>query len=211
MSRTSDVECFPIDRSALQLLKLYNREPSPTESTEFSITRFLTPFLAGYAGWVLFVDNDIVALESLDSLFSLADDRYAVMCVKHDYKTSSQTKLDGQIQTNYPRKNWSSVILWNLNHPKNRLLTPELVNHVSPMYLHRFMWLEDHEIGELPHQWNWLVGWHDERSGVKPSLLHFTEGGPYFRGYQDVPYADVWKGEFMSLTGREFTAGDLID
>lgn len=206
-----DVKCYPIVRSALEDLGVYTRKRNENESTEFSITRFLTPWLAGYRGWVLFTDNDILCLEDVNKLFDQADDRYAVMCAKHDHNPEGVVKLDGQMQTNYPRKNWSSVVLWNCDHPKNRLITPELINEVSPLYLHRFMWLEDNEIGEFSHEWNWLVDWYQEPISGKPKILHYTEGGPYFRNYQKCGYAINWKNEYSLLTGSDFSDSDIVD
>lgn len=209
--RSPNVVCRPIVQKDLRDLGIYTRPSNPLETTEFSITRFLTPWLGGYQGWALFMDNDMVVLADIAKLFALADDRYAVMCVKHDYTPTNTVKLDSKPQTVYPRKNWSSVILWNLNHPKNRLLTPELVNDATGLYLHRFMWLDDDEIGELPVEWNWLVGWHPEQRDPMPKLIHYTEGGPYFRASQSCAYADVWKAEFARAYGRSFTDNDVID
>jgi lipopolysaccharide biosynthesis glycosyltransferase len=167
--------------------------------------------LAGYKGWVLFIDNDILALTDVNELFEQADPQYAIMCAKHKYTPNEGLKLDNQIQTNYPRKNWSSVVLWNLEHPKNKLITPDLVNEISPLFLHRFMWLEDHEIGSFSHEWNWLVGWYKEPKDGKPKILHYTEGGPYFKDYKDCEYGDLWRNEFRILTGNEFTDHDIIN
>lgn len=206
-----DVKCFPIVQSSLRELGLYTREIDKKGATEFSITRFLTPYLAGYKGWVLFCDNDVLALTDINELFDQADDRYAVMCAKHNHTPKNSIKLDGQLQTSYPRKNWSSVVLWNCNHPKNRMITPELVNEISPLFLHRFMWLEDSEIGEFSHEWNWLVEWYKEPTDGKPKFLHFTDGGPYFVNYQHVEYKDLWLEEFKLYEGREFSVDDIID
>lgn len=205
-----DIKCFPIVQSALRELGVYTRASDQNGSTEFSITRFLTPWLAGYKGWVLFCDNDTLALTDMNKLFDQADDKYAVMCVKHDHKPSGEIKLDGQKQTQYPRKNWSSVVLWNCNHPKNQFITPELVNEVSPLFLHRFMWLEDNEIGEFSHEWNWLVDWYKEPKDGNPKFLHYTEGGPYFENYQDCGYAELWRAEYKMMTGKAFTESDII-
>lgn len=209
--RSKNTICRPIVQKALRDLGIYTRANNPLETTEFSITRFLTPWLGGYRGWALFMDNDMVVLDDISKLFALADDRYAVMCVKHDYTPTSTIKLDSKPQTVYPRKNWSSVMLWNLDHPKNRCLTPDLVNEATGLYLHRFMWLDDDDIGELPVEWNWLVDWHAEVFEPMPKLLHFTEGGPYFRRSQNCGYADVWKNEFARTYGRRFEPSDIID
>ncbi|KGP64010.1 hypothetical protein EP47_03560 [Legionella norrlandica] len=208
---SNDIKCYPIIQKSLRDLGIYTRPIDKNGSTEFSITRFLTPWLAGYKGWVLFCDNDMLALEDLNKLFDLANDKYAVLCAKHDYKPTETVKLDGQKQTLYPRKNWSSVVLWNCDHPKNKLITPELVNEVSPLFLHRFMWLEDNEIGEFSYEWNWLVEWYKEPLNGKPKMLHFTEGGPYFKHYQDVEYAQLWRDEYELYTGKKFTNDDIID
>lgn len=210
-SRSKNVECYPIIQNALRDLNIYRRDADKLGTTEFSLTRFLTPWLAGYNGWALFIDNDVVALSDLNELFDLADEKYAVMCVKHDHRPDGKTKLDNQKQTIYPRKNWSSVVLWNCSHPKNKIITPELVNKESPMFLHRFMWLDDNEIGEISNEWNWLVDWYKEPDDGKPKLLHYTEGGPYFKEYQDCGYAQVWKKEFKSFMKRDFEANDIID
>lgn len=209
--QSADVKCYPIVQQALRDLGIYYRAIDKNGATEFSITRFLTPWLAGYKGWVMFCDNDVLALTDVNELFDQADNQYAVMVVKHNHTPSETVKLDGQIQTQYPRKNWSSVVLWNLDHPKNKLITPDLVNEISPLYLHRFMWLEDHEIGELSLEWNWLVDWYKEPENGKPKFLHFTDGGPYFKNYQDCDYADLWLKEYELMTGKPFTQEDIID
>lgn len=206
-----DVKCYPIIQQSLRDLNIYTRAEDKKGATEFSITRFLTPWLAGYKGWVLFCDNDVLALTDVNELFEQADERYAVMCVKHNHEPTETVKLDGQLQTNYPRKNWSSVVLWNCSHPKNQFITPELVNEVSPLFLHRFMWLEDNEIGEISHEWNWLVDWYKEPKNGKPKFLHFTDGGPYFKNYQDVDYKSEWLNEYRLYSGKEFLPEDIID
>lgn len=206
-----DVVCFPIIQQALRDLGIYSREKKLNEATEFSITRFLTPWLAGYRGWVLFSDNDVLCLDDINALFDQADDKYAVMCAKHDHNPENGVKLDGQMQSQYPRKNWSSVVLWNCGHAKNKFITPEVVNEVSAMFLHRFMWLEDDEIGEFSHEWNWLVEWYKEPKDGAPKMLHYTEGGPYFRNYQDTEYADLWIKEYEMLMGKAWTVDDIVD
>ena len=206
-----DVKCYPIIQQSLRDLGIYYRDVDKNGTTEFSITRFLTPWLAGHKGWVMFCDNDVLALTDVNEFFDQADNKYAVMVVKHNHTPGDTVKLDGQVQTQYPRKNWSSVVLWNLDHPKNQLITPELVNEISPLYLHRFMWLEDHEIGELSIEWNWLVDWYKEPENGKPKFLHFTDGGPYFKNYQSCDYAEQWLREYEMMTGKPFTQEDIID
>ena len=165
-------------------------------STQFAITRFLVPHLAK-EGWALFIDCDMLVKANISDLFHLVDnpknDKFAVMCVKHDYKPTEKTKMDGQVQTVYPRKNWSSVMLFNCDHPSNKKLTLEMINSVPGRDLHRFCWLEDDEIGELDQCWNYLVG--HSSSEIKPKIVHFTAGGPWMRGYEGVPFADEWRQE----------------
>lgn len=179
-------------------------------STEFAISRFLVPHLAKAmfnvstqakpdyskrAGWALFVDADVMLRRDLNDLFKQADDKYAVMVVKHNFNPPEGLKMDGQLQLRYARKNWSSVMLFNCDHPANAALTPELVNTLPGRDLHRFCWLDDSEIGELGPEWNFLVGFHDQHSVPDPSIVHFTDGIPSMPGYEDCPYADEWWSE----------------
>lgn len=160
-------------------------------STEFAISRFLVPELAG-KGWALFVDSDMLLRDDINNLFALADDRYAVMCVKHHQVPVEARKMDDQPQTVYPRKNWSSVMLFNCDHPSNARLTVEYVNKRPGRDLHRFDWLADHEIGELPLWWNYLSGVTEPGLCRDPSLVHFTLGVPSMAGCGAVPFAEEW-------------------
>lgn len=162
-------------------------------STEFSMTRFLVPHLARH-GWALFMDCDILVRENITNLFKLADDKKAVMCVKHDHQPSYMVKMDGQMQTQYARKNWSSVMLFNCEHPSNKKLTLSMINSLPGRDLHRFCWLDDDEIGELPKRYNYLVG-HDTLEKVpEPAIVHFTEGLPDLPGRNKQEFAAVWHG-----------------
>lgn len=172
---------------------IYNRAPDPLASTEFTYTRFLVPHLNEYKEIALFCDCDFLFLEDVNELFKLYDERYAVMVCKHNYEPKNITKMDGCIQSTYPKKNWSSLILWNCSHPKNKILTPEIVNTQTGKFLHRFEWLDEEDIGTLPIQWNWLVGWYKEPQDGAPKALHYTEGGPWFEQHTNCEYADVWK------------------
>ena len=168
---------------------LHKRERISLQSTEFSFTRFLTPYLSNYEGWSLFMDCDILARGDVAELFDLADDRYAVMVAKHDYVPRDEIKFLGNQQTPYAKKNWSSVML--LNNALCRTLTPDYVDTASGLQLHQFHWLESEDlIGEFPLQWNWLVGEYDYSDAAR--LAHFTRGGPYFADYADCDYADEW-------------------
>jgi lipopolysaccharide biosynthesis glycosyltransferase len=177
------------------LKKYFDRPRLSVQSTEFSFSRFLTPFLRGYEGWAIFVDCDIVVRADLAELWALRDDRYAVQCVKHDHQPTSSVKFLGEQQTQYQKKNWSSVML--MNCARCTALTPEYVNTASGLELHQFKWLENDDlIGALPREWNFLVEYyaHDERA----KLLHYTEGGPYYDATAKVDFADIWLSEFRS-------------
>lgn len=192
------VEITPIKQSELRGKGLYWRERGKLESTEFSFSRFLTPHLADYEGWAMFVDCDFLYLGDIKELTDLIDDRFAIMCVQHDYAPKETTKMDGAVQTVYPRKNWSSMVLYNCSHPKNRILTPEVVNTESGAFLHRFQWLEDDEIGEIPFVWNFLVGHNrvvEGDSSTFPKAIHYTLGGPWFEAWKDCEFGDLWLKE----------------
>lgn len=188
------VEIIPIKQKDLRKEGLYWRDVDNLAATEFTYTRYLIPKLADYKGWALFIDCDFVFLDDVAKLFDQIDDRYAIMCAQHDYTPKPGIKMDGKVQTVYPRKNWSSMMLINCEHPDNAVLTPELVNdpEKTGAFFHRFSWLEDEKIGKLSHEWNWLVGWYNEPEDGKPLALHYTEGGPWFPQYEDCEYAVEW-------------------
>lgn len=169
--------------------QLYDVLSDAPMATEFAISRFLTPLLA-QEGWALFMDCDMLVLADIAELFRLVDDRYAVMCVKHDHQPAETVKMDAQIQTAYPRKNWSSVLLFNCEHPANRALTLTVLNTRPGRDLHRFCWLRDEEIGALPSEWNWLVGVQPKPAA--PKIAHFTLGGPYLPGWRPAEHDDLW-------------------
>jgi hypothetical protein len=175
-----------------QLAGVLTRERHALQSTDFSFSRFLTPYLAGYAGWSLFMDCDMLMLDDIARLWALRDDRYAVMVVKHDHVPRETTKFLGEPQTKYEKKNWSSVMLFN--NARCRSLTPDIVNTASGLELHQFKWLgDDALIGALPERWNHLVGYNPPRTDA--ALVHYTLGGPYFSAYEDCEYADDWRRE----------------
>ena len=194
LTKNSNVEVEPLIQKNLRKAKIYNRPVDALASTEFTFTRFLVPQLMNFKGWALFCDCDFIFLNDIKELFDQADDRYAVMCAKHDYNPEQKVKMDGKRQTQYPRKNWSSVVLFNCGHPSNQNLTADLVNEQSlnGAYFHRFSWLKDEEIGEFSHEWNWLVGWYKEPEDGQPKAIHYTEGGPWFEDYVNCEYADLW-------------------
>jgi lipopolysaccharide biosynthesis glycosyltransferase len=163
-------------------------------ATEFAISRFLVPYLQK-SGWALFMDCDMLVRANLQHVFELTRGRdEAVLCVKHNHNPDNAEKMDGIAQTRYARKNWSSFMLFNCDHPSNKKLTLDLVNGVPGRDLHRFCWLEDDEIGEIGPEWNYLVG--HTKANVDPKVVHFTDGGPWFHGFENVPYADEWRATF---------------
>ena len=199
LARNKDVDVRPLKQQELRDTGWYNRPIDKLASTEFTFTRFLIPELANFKGWAVFMDCDMILTTDIKELFDQADDKYAVMCVKHDYKVKEEFKMDGQKQTIYPRKNWSSVMLFNCGHPSNARLDQDMVNEkeLNGAYFHRFSWLEDSEIGELDHTWNYLVGVYNDIE--KPKLLHYTEGGPWFENYRHCQYNQVWKQELQDM------------
>jgi lipopolysaccharide biosynthesis glycosyltransferase len=189
-----EMAIYPLKQASLRELGLYTRS-TDNASTEFSLTRFLTPYLAAHNGWSIFVDCDFLFTTDITDILDGVDRSKAVYVVKHDYTPANKIKMDAQVQTVYPRKNWSSFILFNNAHPLVKALTPEIVNSQTPAFLHRFSWIPDDElIGELPLTWNFLVGEYP-RPNVVPNSIHYTNGGPWFADWQDVDYADLWLAE----------------
>ena len=176
------------------------RERNNLSSTEFSFSRFIIPHLMNYQGWALFMDCDMLMKADVSELWRLRDDRYAVQVCKHDYTPKEKTKFLGQTQTAYPKKNWSSVMLMNCK--KCTQLTPNYVNRASGLELHQFKWLEgDHLIGELPLEWNWLVGEYEHKEDVKN--VHYTKGGPWFEEYKNCDYSQDWFNYYNDLKLNE--------
>ena len=199
VSKQPNAEVIPLRQNDMRASNLYWRDVDKLASTEFTFTRFLIPELMNFNGWALFMDCDMILTTDIKELFDQADDRYAVMCVQHDYTPREGVKMDGQKQTVYPRKNWSSVMLINCGHPSNRVLDRELVNdpEIGGAYLHRFSWLKDEEIGELDHTWNYLVGVYNDID--IPKLIHYTEGGPWFENYRNCEFHQLWKNELQNM------------
>lgn len=177
---------------ALRNLGAYT-ETHSDGSNQFIYSRFLVPDLMGYRGWALYIDGDMLLRADIAELWALRDDSKAVMCVHQDYKTRTTSKYLGSANADYPRKNWSSVVLWNCDHPANRTLTPEFVMQSTGAQLHRFTWLADDLIGEIPKGWNWLPDEFGENPQAK--LLHWTLGAPCFHEYADTPMANEWHRE----------------
>ena len=186
------VNIIYLQQDKLREQGLYWREIDALASTEFTFTRFLVPYLNNYEGHAIFVDCDFLAIGDLAELVEQADNKKAVQVVQHDYTPPEGVKMDGQRQLPYPRKNWSSMVLWNCGHSQNKTLDLEFVNTATGQQLHRFSWLPDKNIGKLSPEWNWLVGWYREGRDGNPKFLHYTEGGPWFEQYENCEYADLW-------------------
>ncbi len=179
-----------------QLQGVLTRARHPLQTSDFSFSRFLTPYLSDYSGWSVFMDCDMLMLDDISKLYALRDERYAVMVVKHDHVPKESKKFLGQPQTPYPKKNWSSVILFN--NARCHALATEYVNTASGLELHQFKWLaNDDLIGELPYRWNHLVGYNPPRNDG--SLVHYTLGGPYFDEYSNCEYAEEWRRERQAM------------
>ena len=201
------VSVTPLRQRALAALGLYKRPRDPLASTEFAYSRFLVPYLCGYQGWAIFCDCDFLWLDDVRKLAALADPAFAVQCVQHDHRPTERWKMDGARQSVYPRKNWSSLVLYNCGHPANAALTPEIVNTESGAFLHQFKWLNDSLIGALPETWNWLEGWNAKPATGTPAAVHFTRGGPWFDDWLDVAYADLWLAERDDWRAQRVAAG----
>jgi lipopolysaccharide biosynthesis glycosyltransferase len=180
------VSFLPLVEKSLALYK----ETHQDGSNRFTYTRFLTPFLMNFEGWAIFADGDMVCRRDIAELWKLRDSSKAVQVVKHDYLTKSSTKYLGNKNENYPRKNWSSVILWNCGHPANRCITPDFLSLKDGAFLHRFQWLEDSLVGELDKEWNWLAIEYDDNPSAK--LIHYTLGTPCFRDFRDSSSSEHW-------------------
>jgi lipopolysaccharide biosynthesis glycosyltransferase len=177
---------------ALNLFQDY-AETHTDGSNHFIYTRFLVPYLCDFAGHAVFIDGDMIVRGDIAELWAQRDATKDVQVVKHDYQTRMPIKYLGSKNENYPRKNWSSVILWNCNSFPNRRLTPDFVQHATGSELHRFSWLEDHRIGELPPEWNWLPDEYGANPDAK--LLHYTLGTPCFQEFADTPQGNEWHRE----------------
>lgn len=160
-------------------------------SNKFIYSRFLTPFLNEYSGWAIFADGDMVCNHDITELWNLKDPSKAVQVVKHEYKTKKTVKYLGNKNEDYPRKNWSSLVLWNCEHPANKILTPEFIQDKPGSFLHRFSWLDDSQIGELPIEWNWLAIEYPNNPAAK--IIHYTLGTPCFKEYSTTSQADIWQ------------------
>lgn len=184
----------PVAIHPLALNSLTGYDETHKDGTnQFIYSRFLIPHLMGYEGIAVFIDGDMIVRSDIAELFDAHQPGNAVSVVKHDYKTKHSTKYLGQKNEDYPRKNWSSVVVWNCSHAENRCLTPDYVKQSTGAHLHRFNWLTDDQIGALPIQWNWMPDEFGPNQAAK--LLHWTAGTPCFHDYATSPMADEWHRE----------------
>jgi hypothetical protein len=178
------------------LNNILTRPKDPKQSNEFSFSRFLVPYLCNFEGQGIFFDCDQLLRTDIAEIFTAIDEQpaKAVYVVKHTYEPRDDIKYLNTVQYKYPRKNWSSVVLWNCEHEKNRVVTPDFVNSTEGLKLHRFTWLDDIDIGDLDVRWNWLVGEYDDPPDDVKNV-HWTVGGPYFHEYKGSDFSNEWFDE----------------
>jgi len=187
---SSPISITPLVTDNLINMGIYNRVRDPKQSTDFSFSRFLVPYLMNYQGWAIFMDCDMLCTEDISNLWKLRDNKYSLMCVKHKHIPTKNQKFLGEVQSKYPKKNWSSMML--INCSKCKALTPEYINKASGLELHRFLWLKDDNlIGGISSDWNFLISVQsiDQKDEI-PKLMHWTLGGPWFKEERE-------KGNFL--------------
>jgi len=193
-----DNTSVPVSITPLHIPMLEGFDGQRDGTNAFIYSRYLVPALCEFKGWALFIDGDMLVRGDLADLWALRDSAYAVQLVRHEYVTQHPRKYRGSpmedANINYPRKNWSSVVLWNCTHPSHAVLEKSFVEDVGGVFLHRFMWLEDDEIGGLPPEWNVLVG---EGHVGDAKITHYTLGIPGFQHYRQEQYACEWAGTYL--------------
>ena len=200
---TLPVRFLPLNINSLSTYKEVHKDGS----NDFIYSRFLVPYLLNFKGWAIYADGDMVCLEDIKKLWDLRDENYAVQVVKHNYKTKITKKYWGHKNEDYPRKNWSSLILWNCKHPSHKVLTPKFIQKQSGAYLHRFSWIKDEEIGELKKEWNWLAMEYEEKDDI--NLIHYTIGTPCFKEYEKTSLASYWKKSFLNLLNGHYKSNKM--
>ena len=199
------VKIFPIKLKDLQKANVFNRPHDSKQSTEFTYTRFLAPFLARYIEKTLFCDSDFLWRCNVEETLNFINDNQSVSCVQHEYANcKSKTKMDGLKQEWYPKKNWSSLMLFNSQHEDCKALTPKIVSTESPKYLHRMEWTTEEKIGSIPIEYNYLVGYYSDKD---PKALHFTDGGPWHKDYHNVEDKEEWLAYLTKEEKKEHKKG----
>ena len=186
----NDVEIYPIKQNYLRELGIYTREEDSLASTEFTLTRFLVPYLSDYSGISIFMDCDMLVQTDIRSVLKEIDYKDTVTCVQHlPYLPKTNFKMDGKPQSQYPKKNWSSFMVFNCSHPSLKTnLSLKAVNSQTPKYLHRMEWATN--IGNLSHSWNYLAGYYSDID--TPNIIHYTDGGPWFDKYKNCDFSENW-------------------
>ena len=197
------VRFMPLD---IKSLKTYN-ETHTDGSNDFIYSRFLVPHLMNFKGWAIYADGDMICVEDIKKLWDLKDEKYAVQVVQHNYKTKVTKKYWGNKNENYPRKNWSSVVIWNCGHDKHKILSPNFIQNQTGSFLHRFHWLNDDEIGSIDNKWNWLAMEYEEKKEV--NLIHYTIGTPCFREYSNKSFSSYWNKSFSNLLDSHYKKENL--
>ena len=197
---TSPISITPLCRDHFRAF--FTRERGLLESTDFSISRFLVPYLSGYRGYSIYMDCDMVFKTDVTQIWHEIKSigHPAVWVAQHDYTPKTNVKMDHRPQTSYGRKNWSSFILFDNHRCHN--LTPDYVNTATGLQLHRFAWLRDEDLGTLGLDWNWLVEEYPENPNAK--VLHYTLGGPWFPDHRKTPHAQDWLDEYQRMTGKPY-------
>ena len=169
----------------------YKRNWGEPQSTDFTFTRFWVPYLSEFKGYSIFVDCDFLFLDDVQKLTEYINPDLAVSVVQHPtYNPHTEIKMDGVAQHRSFRKNWASLMVFNNEHPSNKILTPDYLNNHKPgIDFHHFKWLKDEEIGSIPLEWNCLDGYYDLKY---PKAIHYTDGGPWFDDYKETQYSSLW-------------------
>lgn len=201
---TAPIRFLPLCKGSLSTYEEVHKDGS----NDFIYSRFLVPYLMNFNGWAIYADGDMVCLEDIKKLWDLRNNKYAVQVVKHNYKTKISKKYWGNKNEDYPRKNWSSLILWNCNHPSHKKLTPEFIQKQTGAFLHRFSWIKDEEIGELNKEWNWLAMEYEEKIDI--NLIHYTIGTPCFKEYEHTSLSSHWKKSFLNMLKGYYKKNNLI-
>ncbi len=195
----------PLLTPQLEKQKIYYRKKDPKQSTAFSFTRFLVPYLMEYKGWAIFMDCDMLCRADITELWNQRDNKYSIMCVKHEHIPGEVKKFQGEVQSAYPKKNWSSLMLMDCSKCKE--LTVDYVNKASGLELHRFLWLrDDNLIGEINGNWNYLVGVQKEDDASNSKLSHWTLGGPWFNDQRTLGGASA--AEWFASRDKAFKLWD---
>lgn len=204
---STDLDIVHLKTDELKKQGIYFRTEGSPASTEFTYSRFLVPYLQNYKGWAMFVDSDFVFTHDINSLFrrvfyDLSSDTKSVYVCQHPmYTPKSDTKFYGKPQLTFPKKNWSSLMVFNCEHPHAKWLTPMSVSNQTPQWLHRFTWTTENSLGHIPTMWNWLVGEYEGGDPI-PYGIHFTNGGPFNRVYgQD--YEDIWVNYYSEMSSLQ--------